>query len=109
MFAYSYGTLPDMKTPLPLTDADRARLAELDARDDSTKTNDELREEMTLHFKAEAWSKYRSTTLIRTMLPPADSGEKPERGLFTTVVASTPYTREFVARIRDNKTLIYED
>jgi hypothetical protein len=98
-----------MQTPLPLTDDERRRLAELDAVDDDQKTDQDLLDEMTLHFKAEAWAKYRSTELIRYMLPPADSGQKPERGLFTRVVAATPYTREFVARIRDRKTLVYED
>lgn len=105
MLANTYGIVPGMKTPSPLTPDERTRLEALEARPDGDKSRQEKLDELTLTIRREHWSKYRSALLIRDLLP-ADSSE---RGRLTEVTAATPYTREYVARVRDERALKYED
>lgn len=104
MLANTYGIVPGMQTPTPLTADERTRLEALEARPDSEKSRQEKLEELTLTIRREEWSKYRFALLVRDLLP---ADQPPARGALTEVTAATPYTREYIARVRDKKALNY--
>lgn len=98
-----------LPVPVPLTPDERVRLEKLEARPDEDKTRDELLDELRLLTLRRAWDRYCAVKAIRDLLPPAGSGRPVPRGLFTKVVDATPWTREYVARVRDGKVLIYDE
>ncbi|MFJ4627138.1 hypothetical protein [Streptomyces sp. NPDC088847] len=84
--------------PTPLSAAERERLARYDATPDTTKTEDELLDQLRLNSREMEWRKYLTTTTIRSLLP---RESEVRRGLITDVTEASPYKREYVGRIRD--------
>lgn len=97
---------PNRTPPAPpaLTADERALLTRYEDTPDDAKSADELLDELRLRGLRAEHDKYRESVLIRHLLP---SDKPAERGLFTRVTAAARYTREYVARIRDGKVMVY--